>query len=124
MISRIGRLEFLFWCSVPIIVGSAVLTIVALSIGAIDFRTKDSSLRSLLAPVVLVAAIVILRAEVSRFHDLGWSGWWFLLTFVPIVGMIVFLLLILVPGQKTRNLYGEPPVFLQMLRRHNDPPTP
>jgi uncharacterized membrane protein YhaH (DUF805 family) len=121
MTNRIGRLEFLFWCAVPIVVGSVVCTIVALSIGAIDFRSEDSSLGSLVTPVALVAAVVIFRAEVSRFHDLGWSGWWFLLIFVPLVGIIVFLLLILFPGHKTRNLYGEPPKFLQILRRRNSP---
>jgi uncharacterized membrane protein YhaH (DUF805 family) len=54
---------------------------------------------------------------VSRFHDIGWSGWAVLLMFVPLVGAVAFLLLLVVPGQKRPNLHGEPPIFLQRFRK-------
>jgi uncharacterized membrane protein YhaH (DUF805 family) len=111
--NRIGRLEFLFWCGAPIVLGSIVLSTGAFVIGTKDIR----DVRGLFALVLIVASLVILRAEVSRFHDLGWSGWPFLLAFVPIVDIVVLLFLLLVPGQKTKNLYGEPPIFLQGLRK-------
>jgi uncharacterized membrane protein YhaH (DUF805 family) len=66
---------------------------------------------------VLIVAVIILRAEVSRFHDIGWSGWFILLMFVPLVNLIIFLLLVLVPGQKTGNKYGDPPLLFERLRR-------
>ena len=56
--NRIGRVEFLFWCSAPIIVGSVVIAIVALSLGAMDVNAPsgDPKLRGLLAPAVLFAS--------------------------------------------------------------------
>ena len=83
MSNRIGRLEFLFWCCIPLIVGSIVFSIVALSVGAIDANTPagDPKFRSLLAPVALIVSIVALRAAVSRLHDLGLVGWAVVLAF-------------------------------------------
>ena len=119
MSNRIGRLEFLFWCSAPVIVGSVVFAIVALSVGAIDANTPtgDPKFRSLLAPVALFAAIVILKAAVSRLHDLGWAGWVVVLAFIPLVDIVLFLVLFIAPGQKTCNAYGEPPMFLGRWRK-------
>jgi uncharacterized membrane protein YhaH (DUF805 family) len=119
MSNRIGRLEFLFWCSVPIIAGSIVFTIVGLSVGAIDVTTssEDPKFRSLLAPVVLIVSIVILRAAVSRLHDLGFAGWLVVLAFVPLVGIVLFLVLFILPGKKLCNAYGEPPIFLGQWRK-------
>jgi uncharacterized membrane protein YhaH (DUF805 family) len=117
--NRIGRLEFLFWCGVPIVAGAILLTIVAFMVGVkdTDIGGVGSSLHGLLALMLLAASVVILKAEVSRFHDLGWAGWAILLMFIPLVDILVFLFLLLAPGQKTRNLYGEPPIFLQRLRK-------
>jgi uncharacterized membrane protein YhaH (DUF805 family) len=119
MSNRIGRLEFLFWCSAPVIVGSVVFAIVALSVGAIDANTPtgDPKFRSLLAPVVLFAAIVILKAAVSRLHDLGWAAWVVVLAFIPLVDIVLFLILFIAPGQKACNEYGEPPLFLGRWRK-------
>jgi uncharacterized membrane protein YhaH (DUF805 family) len=114
--NRIGRIEFLFWCGAPIIVGSTVLSIVAFVGGVTDITAPGSPLHGLFGLMVLAAAIVILRAEVSRFHDLGWTGWAALLAFVPIVDIFVFLLLLVVPGQKAQNAYGDPPMFFQRVR--------
>ena len=119
MSNRIGRLEFLFWCCIPLIVGSIVFSIVALSLGAIDANTPagDPKFRSLLAPVALIVSIVALRAAVSRLHDLGLVGWAVVLAFVPLVGIVLFLVLFILPGQKVSNAYGEPPIFLGRWRK-------
>jgi uncharacterized membrane protein YhaH (DUF805 family) len=123
MSNRIARLEFLFWCGAPIIVGSLVFTIAALSVGVVDvdIQSGDPKLRSLLAPVVLLASIVILKAAVSRLHDLSWPGLLVVLAFVPLVGIVFFLVLLTVPGQKKANAYGEPPMFLERWRKSKQP---
>jgi len=114
MSNRIGRLEFLFWFVSSILAGGILLAIVAsLTRTAIEFGTHPLSQ----ALCIIAVAVVILRAAVSRFHDIGWSGWAVLLMFVPLVGVVAFLLLLVVPGQKRPNLYGEPPIFLQRFRK-------
>jgi uncharacterized membrane protein YhaH (DUF805 family) len=75
MSNRIGRLEFFFWCCVSLVVGSLVLSIVSLVIGGPDIVDVRPPARGLFGLMILVISMVILRAEVSRFHDLGWSGW-------------------------------------------------
>ena len=117
MANRIGRLEFVFWCGAPIVAGSIVLDIVAGAVGASEVRAGGAPLHGLFAIVVLAASIVILKAEVSRLHDLGWPGWTVLLAFVPLVSILVFLALLLAPGQKTNNPYGDPPMFLEQFRK-------
>lgn len=114
MSNRIGRLELLFWFVSSILAGGILLAIVAgLTRTAIEFGTHPLSQ----ALCIIAVAVVILRAAVSRFHDIGWSGWAVLLMFVPLVGVVAFLLLLVVPGQKRPNLYGEPPIFLQRFRK-------
>jgi uncharacterized membrane protein YhaH (DUF805 family) len=98
-------------------VGSIVLMIVANIRGSTDATFVGTPLQRPLGLVVLVCSVVILRAGVSRLHDLGWSGWTVLLLLVPLVDILAFLLLPLVPGQKSRNAFGDPPLFLQRLRR-------
>ena len=114
MSNRIGRLELLFWFVSSILAGGILLAIVArLTKTAIEFGTHPLSQ----ALCIIAVAVVILRAAVSRFHDIGWSGWAVLLMFVPLVGVVAFLLLLVVPGQKRPNLHGEPPIFLQRFRK-------
>jgi uncharacterized membrane protein YhaH (DUF805 family) len=115
--NRIGRLEFLFWCGAPILAGAIVLTIAAVIVGATDIGAVGSRLQGLFALVLIVDSVVTLKAAVSRFHDLGWPGWAILLIFVPLVNIIVFLFLLLAPGQKNENSYGEASVFLQRMRK-------
>jgi uncharacterized membrane protein YhaH (DUF805 family) len=72
MSNRIGRLELLFWFVSSILAGGILLAIVAsLTRTAIEFGTHPLSQ----ALCIIAVAVVILRAAVSRFHDIGWSGW-------------------------------------------------
>ena len=44
----------------------------------------------------------------KRWHDVGVSGWWNLLLFVPFIGLVAWLLLLFWPGKPVENKYGEP----------------
>ena len=116
MSNRIGRLELLFWLVASNLGAVVLLAIVAsLTNTAIEFdRTRHPWAQAL---CYLAAVVVILRAVVSRFHDIGWPGWAIILMFVPLVDILALLLLMLVPGQKRPNLYGNPPKFLQRFRK-------
>ena len=59
------------------------------------------------AAVVFICGVVImLYAAVKRLHDLGRSGWFYLLGIIPLVGAIWVLYYSLVPGKDDGNLYG------------------
>ena len=116
MSNRIGRLELSFWFVASALSGDVLLSIVAsLTNTAIEVgRTRYPLLQAL---CLIVTTVVILKAVVSRFHDIGWSGSAVLLMFVPLVDIVALLLLLVVPGQKRPNVYGEPPKFLQRFRK-------
>jgi uncharacterized membrane protein YhaH (DUF805 family) len=61
--------------------------------------------------VGLVAATwVYLAGSVKRAHDRGKSGWWVLISFIPIAGFIWWLIdLGILEGEKGPNKYGPDP---------------
>lgn len=58
---------------------------------------------------VLASFVVGLAATVRRLHDQDKSGWFVFVYFVPFVGGIIFLVLMLMPGTDDWNAYGEDP---------------
>ncbi|CAH0435727.1 Putative membrane protein [Clostridium neonatale] len=46
---------------------------------------------------------------VRRLHDIGKSGWWYLISFIPLVGVIWFLVLMCMDGTHGENKYGLDP---------------
>lgn len=109
---RIGRLRYLAW--------TMSLTLVTLSAGsllavfALALFNTDSTialiLGCLLALIGFVAlGLVSIQFSVQRLHDIGWSGWLWLLTLVPFVGSIFPFVMVIVRGNNTANRYGAPP---------------
>lgn len=121
MANRIGRLELLFWY-VASILGSAILLAIVEGLTHTTIKFDQTRFPLSQALCLIAAAVVLLKAVVSRFHDIGWSGWAALLVFVPLAGIVALLLLVVVPGQKRPNLYGQPPIFLQRFRKRTKQP--
>ncbi|TCV57077.1 DUF805 domain-containing protein [Pseudomonas fluorescens] len=110
---RIGRLRYLAW--------TMVLTLALLPLVGIGFWLSTAWLLAsdsvaglivgglLAAVVVLAFAFVSIQFNVQRLHDLGWSGWLWLINLVPFVGSIFPFILIIAPGNTGANQYGPPP---------------
>jgi uncharacterized membrane protein YhaH (DUF805 family) len=62
---------------------------------------------------LLAAAAPAIALSVRRLHDLGISGWWLMIAFVPLIGQILFWLLtfiiVLIPAPRGENQYGFDP---------------
>ena len=74
--------------------------------------TSISTLAKLpILPALYSLAIFIpgLAVVVRRLHDIGKSGTWFLIIFIPFVGAIWLLVLLVTAGQPQANMYGEDP---------------
>ncbi|GLZ89327.1 hypothetical protein Pres01_53780 [Metapseudomonas resinovorans] len=101
---RIGRVRYLGW--------SMALMLAFLPIGGVilgSFALSDA-LAGLLTLVACLALVVVsVCIGVQRIHDIGWSGWLWLLNFVPIVGSVFALLMLFMPGTDGPNRYGPPP---------------
>ncbi len=61
--------------------------------------------------IALVVGIALLIPGICigirRLHDLGLSGVWYFIAFVPVIGSLSLLLLFSLPGEKSANAYGE-----------------
>lgn len=64
--------------------------------------------------IYVVAALAFLiptlAVMVRRFHDQDKSGWMALLSFVPVVGGLIVLVFMCLPGTRGPNRYGEDPL--------------
>lgn len=94
---RIGRIAYL-------IGGFAVSAVCVL----IAVAALKSGVWLLLVPLLLGALFVSLRLVVLRCHDIGWSGWWSLVSLVPYAGSLFNLILLVVPGTRGSNDFGRP----------------
>ena len=50
-----------------------------------------------------------LGVSIRRLHDTGRSGWWFMITIIPIIGLLVFLYFALLDSDPDSNDYGLSP---------------
>lgn len=50
-----------------------------------------------------------LAVSIRRLHDTGKSGWWILISLVPVIGGFWFLYLMVIDGNPGDNLYGPSP---------------
>ncbi|WP_161880377.1 DUF805 domain-containing protein [Deinococcus alpinitundrae] len=53
--------------------------------------------------------LLSLGVNLRRLHDVGRSGWWFFLAFIPLVGPIAILIFHVADRQLGRNKWGDSP---------------
>ncbi|WP_427976685.1 DUF805 domain-containing protein [Agarivorans sp.] len=57
----------------------------------------------------LAVFLPTLAVSVRRLHDIGRSGWWLLIAFIPLIGAIVLLVFMLLDSKPGSNDHGEYP---------------
>ena len=57
----------------------------------------------------IVLIILILSVNTRRWHDLGKSGYFSLLSLIPYLNLFIFAYLTFKKGRPTKNPYGPPP---------------
>ena len=78
--------------------------IISFVLGIVDGMLFGRQILSMIFNLaVLIPSIAI---AVRRLHDLGKTGWWYLLIFVPLIGIIVLIVWFCMKGQTTKNQYG------------------
>lgn len=90
---RVGRQEYWMFVLFSIIIQ------IALDIVRLDMISMLVSLGLLLPSLGLGA---------RRLHDIGKSGWWLLLGFIPIVGWIILIVWLATKTDMSANEYGNP----------------
>ena len=74
--------------------------------GQLDF--EQSVFANIFYLFVLIPSIAV---SVRRLHDIGRTGWWFLISFIPIAGSIILLIWHCFDGEKDTNIYGVSPKY-------------
>jgi uncharacterized membrane protein YhaH (DUF805 family) len=58
---------------------------------------------------MLAVLVPSLAVMIRRLHDIGKSGWWFFISFIPLIGSIWLLVLLVTDSQPGENQYGPNP---------------
>lgn len=87
-----------------------ISTIIAFLLGLLDgvlgWYSADFSIGVLSGLYTLAVLIPGTAVTVRRLHDIGRSGWWLLIAFVPLVGAIVLFIFTVLDSQPGANRWG------------------
>ena len=107
---RIGRLRYLAYSAGMMFVLMLVM-IPRVGVSALAGSAEGMSLVGMLVMALLYIGAIILSVMFAkrRLNDLNRSGWWFLLSFVPVVNLLFTIYLIFFPGTEGGNNWGAAP---------------
>ncbi|MEH7451641.1 DUF805 domain-containing protein [Gottfriedia acidiceleris] len=57
----------------------------------------------------LLTLLPLIAVGVRRLHDIGKSGWWYLISLIPFIGLIILLILACFKSENHENRYGPVP---------------
>jgi len=110
---RLGRVRYIGYgmgLTVLALIGAFVIVGVLELAGAGSAVSASISVAQLIIIAAYVALLVLqILLGIQRAHDFNQSGWLVVLTFVPLVNLIFYLVLWFVPGTKGENSYGKQP---------------
>ncbi len=111
---RARRKEYWMFTLINVIIYIAFM--ILMSIIGVIFELGVTILT--LSPVIsglytLAILVPSLAVSVRRLHDIGKSGWFILISFIPIVGTIILLVWACQEGMPEANEYGENPKLLE-----------
>lgn len=101
---RIGRADYI----IRIIIATIVLGVLSfLNVMLIAVHQIPPIAVALGGIIVIASVIISIVLMAKRLHDLDKTGWLSLLIFVPVVGFILFVVLLVIPGTAGPNNYGQ-----------------
>ena len=102
---RARRAEY-WWFYLLVIVGYLVASIID-SLMGLDGTVGPYGIITLVFGLAMLLPSI--AAGVRRLHDTDRSGWWMLIAFVPLVGVIVLLVFFVLEGTQGENRFGPDP---------------
>ncbi len=95
---RATRTEYWYFVFINTVI-TAILILIGNSIG-------NNLLDSVYSLGVFIPTVAV---TARRLHDIGKSGWWQLLLFIPILGFIVLIIFLVKDSEPSFNEYGPNP---------------
>lgn len=102
---RARRKEYWYFLLFNIII-SIILSAVDGMTGSYNPQTGMGLLGTIYVLAILLPAVGV---SIRRLHDTGRSGWWVLLSLIPLLGTIVLLVFMLQDSEPGSNQYGANP---------------
>ena len=100
---RAGRKEFWFFT-----LYSFLATIALLILDLIIFKLSSGTVFGMFSGAYSLGVIIpTFAVAFRRLHDTGKSGWWLLINFVPVIGILIIVVLFLLDSQPGDNRYGS-----------------
>lgn len=103
---RARRKEYWYFVLINIVIGLA-LAILDQGLGTYNEETDTGMFNAIYSLLVLIPSIAV---AVRRLHDTDRSGWWLLLIFIPILGVIILLVFMCLSGHEGDNRFGPDPI--------------
>ena len=102
---RARRKEYWFFALFNFIF-TLVLSVIDGMFGTFD---SESGLGVLGGIYILAVFLPAIGVTIRRLHDTDRSGWWILISLIPIIGAIWLLVLLVLDGTAGQNQYGPDP---------------
>lgn len=83
-----------------------VLTIIENMLGWVESESDTGALTTLFMFGILLPSIAV---ATRRLHDIGRSGWWQLVSLIPLIGPLVLLFWLVKDSDSGENTYGPNP---------------
>ena len=85
---------------------SIVLTLLDILLGTYSVEYEAGLFSGLYSLLILIPSIAVV---VRRLHDTDRSGWWILISLIPLIGVIVLFVFICLDSQPGTNSFGANP---------------
>ena len=102
---RARRKEYWYFILFNIIIG-IVLAVIDIATGSFSGEDGIGLLSGIYFLAVLIPSVAV---TVRRLHDTDHSGWWFLISLIPIIGAIVLFVFTVQDSNAGENKYGPSP---------------
>ena len=102
---RSRRKEYWYFVLFNVIV-SLVLSAVDALLGTFSSSTNVGLLGGIYGLAIIIPSIAV---SVRRLHDIDRTGWWVLISLVPVIGTLVLLVFAVLDGTPGENRFGPNP---------------
>ncbi|WP_411065185.1 DUF805 domain-containing protein [Vibrio rotiferianus] len=104
---RARRQEYWYFTLVNVLV-NLVMGIIDRVIGSVMQMDNFGFFGVIYALFIMIPSIAV---TVRRLHDSGRTGWWALIAFVPVIGILVLLYFLIQDSEEGSNQYGVNPKY-------------
>ncbi|TMX44016.1 DUF805 domain-containing protein [Vibrio rotiferianus] len=104
---RARRQEYWYFTLVNVLV-NLVMGIIDRVIGSVMQMDNFGFFGVIYALFIIIPSIAV---TVRRLHDSGRTGWWALIAFVPVIGILVLLYFLIQDSEEGSNQYGVSPKY-------------